>query len=186
MVRLHLAGREPDIDAMLVRVQNDLFDLGSRPMRPGSRREAALRAAARQRCAGQAPRGRDRSDERDPRAAAIFVLPGGTPAGAALHVVPTVSRRAERLIVELSTLPNETVSAPVLKYINRLSDFLFVAGRCVNDRGKADVLSVPGKTGDGRLSMSAVKPMSFRPAVLPLRPPAPRRGHRLDSRATGP
>ena len=74
-----------------------------------------------------------------------FVLPGGTPAGAALHVVRTVSRRAERLIVELSLLPDETVSAPVLKYINRLSDFLFVASRYVNDRGKADVLWVPGK-----------------------------------------
>jgi cob(I)alamin adenosyltransferase len=74
-----------------------------------------------------------------------FILPGGSAAGAALHVARTVSRRAERLVVELAALPDEPVSAPVLKYINRLSDFLFVAGRFVNDRGKADVLWVPGK-----------------------------------------
>jgi len=74
-----------------------------------------------------------------------FILPGGTAAGAALHVARTVSRRAERLMVELANLPDEAVSAPALKYINRLSDFLFVASRYVNDRGKGDILWVPGK-----------------------------------------
>jgi cob(I)alamin adenosyltransferase len=74
-----------------------------------------------------------------------FILPGGTPAGAALHVARTVSRRAERMMVELAAVPGETVSAPALKYINRLSDFLFVASRYVNDRGKGDILWVPGK-----------------------------------------
>ena len=75
-----------------------------------------------------------------------FVLPGGTPAAAALHVARTVSRRAERLMVELAALPDEPVSAPALKYINRLSDYLFVASRHVNNKGDGDVLWVPGKS----------------------------------------
>jgi cob(I)alamin adenosyltransferase len=74
-----------------------------------------------------------------------FILPGGTLAAATLHVARTVSRRAERAIVELSMVEGEQVSAPVLKYINRLSDFLFVASRYLNDRGKGDILWVPGK-----------------------------------------
>jgi len=74
-----------------------------------------------------------------------FILPGGSPAAAALHVARTVCRRAERVMVELASLPDEPVSAAALKYINRLSDFLFVAGRYVNDKGAADVLWVPGK-----------------------------------------
>jgi cob(I)alamin adenosyltransferase len=73
------------------------------------------------------------------------VLPGGTPAAIALHVSRTVSRRAERLMVELSRHETESVSAAALKYINRLSDFLFVASRYVNDKGRGDVLWVPGK-----------------------------------------
>ena len=74
-----------------------------------------------------------------------FVLPGGAPAAAALHLARTICRRAERLIVELSHRPNESVSAAVIKYVNRLSDFLFVASRYVNDNGARDVLWVPGK-----------------------------------------
>jgi len=74
-----------------------------------------------------------------------FVLPGGSPASAALHVARTVSRRAEREMVALAALPDEPVSAAALKYINRLSDFLFVAGRYVNDRGRSDILWVPGQ-----------------------------------------
>ena len=73
------------------------------------------------------------------------MLPGGTPAAAALHVARTVCRRAERLMVELAAQPDEPVGAAALKYINRLSDFLFVASRYVNDRGKSDVLWVPGQ-----------------------------------------
>ena len=65
-----------------------------------------------------------------------FVLPGGSPAAAALHVARTVCRRAERCMVELASVPGESVSAPALKYINRLSDLLFVASRYVNERGK--------------------------------------------------
>jgi cob(I)alamin adenosyltransferase len=74
-----------------------------------------------------------------------FVLPGGTPAAAALHVARTISRRAERLMVELAVVPDEPVSAPALKYINRLSDLFFVASRYANNRGKSDVLWVPGQ-----------------------------------------
>ena len=74
-----------------------------------------------------------------------FVLPGGSRGAAHLHVARTVCRRAERLIVELAADPDEPVSAPAVKYINRLSDLLFVASRYVNDLGKNDVLWVPGQ-----------------------------------------
>src|SRR5690606_5089219 len=74
-----------------------------------------------------------------------FVLPGGSPGAAALHMARTISRRAERLMVELAAMPDEPVSAAGLKYINRLSDYLFVASRFVNERGKSDVLWVPGQ-----------------------------------------
>jgi cob(I)alamin adenosyltransferase len=73
-----------------------------------------------------------------------FVLPAGTPAAAALHVCRCVSRRAERLIVELAARPGEQVGAPVLRYVNRLSDFLFVASRHANAKAGGDVLWVPG------------------------------------------
>jgi cob(I)alamin adenosyltransferase len=145
MVRVHLGDREPEVDAMLLRVQNDLFDLGADlcvPDRGEKLPYEPLRIADAQ--------VKRLEDEIDSMNAALeplrsFILPGGTPAAAALHVARTVSRRAERLMVKLSTLPGETVSAPALKYINRLSDFLFVAGRYVNDRGRSDVLWVPGK-----------------------------------------
>ena len=74
-----------------------------------------------------------------------FVLPGGCPAAAALHLARTVCRRAERLMVELATAPGETVGAEALKYVNRLSDYLFVASRYANDRGAKDVLWIPGQ-----------------------------------------
>ena len=75
-----------------------------------------------------------------------FVLPGGSPAAAALHLSRTVCRRAERLVVALAEKPGEAVSPAAIKYLNRLSDFLFVASRYANDRGGGDVLWVPGKT----------------------------------------
>jgi cob(I)alamin adenosyltransferase len=74
-----------------------------------------------------------------------FVLPGGTPAAAHLHVARTVCRRAERLMVELADQPGEHVSVVALKYANRLSDFLFVASRYANQKGAGDVLWVPGQ-----------------------------------------
>ena len=74
-----------------------------------------------------------------------FVLPGGSPASAFLHLARTVVRRAERLTVELAATPGETVNPQAIKYLNRASDFLFVAARVVNDNGAADVLWVPGQ-----------------------------------------
>ena len=74
-----------------------------------------------------------------------FVLPGGTAGAAALHVARTVCRRAERLLVELAAEPDEPVSEAAMRYLNRLSDLLFVASRYVNDRGERDVLWVPGQ-----------------------------------------
>ena len=74
-----------------------------------------------------------------------FILPGGSAASAHLHLARTIARRAERIMVDLVRKPDETVSAPALHYINRLSDFLFVAARYLNARGRADVLWVPGK-----------------------------------------
>ncbi len=145
MARVHLGGAHPDIDAMLGRIQNDLFDLGADLTVPegtqkGTREPLRIIDAQVQRL----------EDEIDSLNAELkplrsFVLPGGSPAAAALHVARTVCRRAERLMVELAAQPGEHVSAPALKYINRLSDLLFVASRHVNDRGQGDVLWVPGQ-----------------------------------------
>lgn len=145
MVRIHLGSAEPDVDAMILRIQNDLFDLGADLCVPDRGEELPyepLRMSD-----AQVKRLETEIDQLNAVLQPLksFVLPGGTPAAAALHVARTVSRRAERDMVELAALPNEPVNAAALKYINRLSDFLFVAGRYVNDRGKADVLWVPGK-----------------------------------------
>jgi cob(I)alamin adenosyltransferase len=144
MVRLHLA-EHPDVDAMLGRIQNDLFDLGADlcvPDRGPKAGTPSLRVTD-----AQVQRLEDEIDQMNGTLKPLrsFVLPGGTAAAAALHVARTVSRRAERVISELATVPDEPVSAPALKYINRLSDFLFVASRFVNDRGAGDVLWVPGQ-----------------------------------------
>src|SRR5262249_1589487 len=74
-----------------------------------------------------------------------FVLPGGTPAAAYLHLARTICRRAERMMVELAAKPDEPVSDAAIQYMNRLSDFLFVASRAANDNGAGDVLWGPGK-----------------------------------------
>ena len=74
-----------------------------------------------------------------------FILPGGAPLSAHLHLARTVCHRAERIMVALMDQPGEEVSAPSLKYVNRLSDYLFVAGRYANDRGAADILWAPGQ-----------------------------------------
>ncbi|TKW77286.1 MAG: cob(I)yrinic acid a,c-diamide adenosyltransferase, partial [Bradyrhizobium icense] len=74
-----------------------------------------------------------------------FILPGGTPAAAYLHVARTVCRRAERVMVELAAKPDEPVSEAAMHYMNRLSDFLFVASRAANNNGAGDVLWVPGQ-----------------------------------------
>ncbi len=145
MVRVHLAGGDVAVDEMLGRIQNDLFDLGADLCVPD--RGEKLPYEPLRMSDAQVKRLEDEIDQMNAVLQPLksFILPGGTPAAAALHVARTVSRRAERIMVELASLPNEPVSSAALKYINRLSDFLFVAGSYVNDHGKADVLWVPGK-----------------------------------------
>jgi cob(I)alamin adenosyltransferase len=145
MARVHLGTGLNSIDSKLVRIQNDLFDLGADlcvPAQPDEPEGKSLRISD-----AQVKRLEDEIDEMNAELKPLrsFVLPGGSPADAALHVARTVSRRAERLMVELAAHPDETVSAAALKYINRLSDFFFVASRYANDRGKSDVLWVPGQ-----------------------------------------
>lgn len=132
----------PAVDATLMRVQNDLFDLGAdlatiEARKPGP----ALRIVDTQVGRLEAEIDGLNADLSPLRS---FVLPGGTPAAAALHLCRTVCRRAERNMVALAGDPAESVAEPALRYINRLSDLFFVAARWVNDRGKADVLWVPG------------------------------------------
>jgi cob(I)alamin adenosyltransferase len=138
IARLHTAS-VPVVDAMLKRIQNDLFDLGADLCLPGSERLRIVDA--------QVKRLEQEIDllNEELKPLDSFVLPGGTPAAAHLHLARTIGRRAERIMVELAAQPNETVSIPAMHYINRLSDFLFVAGRYVNDRGRRDVLWVPGQ-----------------------------------------
>ena len=145
LARLHTAGPHPRLDAMLGRIQNDLFDLGADLATPEGDAPAArerLRIVD-----AQVERLEREIDELNAELAPLrsFVLPGGTPAAAALHLARTVCRRAERLMVELAADRAERVGGPALRYVNRLSDFLFVAGRHVNDKGARDVLWVPGQ-----------------------------------------
>lgn len=145
IVRTHLAGDETGVDAQLARIQNDLFDLGADLCIPDTGEKLPyepLRISA-----AQVTWLEEQIDAMNAELQPLrsFILPGGSPAAAALHLARTVSRRAERLMVELAADPDEPVGADALKYINRLSDYLFVASRFVNDRGKGDVLWVPGK-----------------------------------------
>ncbi|PPD30848.1 MAG: ATP:cob(I)alamin adenosyltransferase [Hyphomicrobium sp.] len=145
MVRIHMAGGQPGLDLKLVRIQNDLFDLGADlcvPDRGKKFEYEPLRITE-----SQVDRLEHEIDEMNAEMKPLksFILPGGSPAAAQFHVARTVCRRAERLIVELAAMPEEPVSEAVVKYMNRLSDFLFVAGRYVNDRGRSDVLWVPGQ-----------------------------------------
>jgi len=133
------------LDSMLARVQNDLFDLGADlclPDRGDKPDHEPLRISQ-----SQVKWLEDEIDAMNGEMVPLrsFVLPGGSPAAAALHMARTICRRAERLMVELADNPDEQVSGAALKYINRLSDYLFVASRYANDRGKADVLWVPGQ-----------------------------------------
>ncbi|MGX5826414.1 cob(I)yrinic acid a,c-diamide adenosyltransferase [Mesorhizobium sp. 43Arga] len=145
MARVHMAANHPAIDAMLSRIQNDLFDLGADLAVPDDGKPLGyepLRITSVQ---------TDRVEKdidllnKDLQPLKSFVLNGGAPAAAALHLARTVARRAERLMVALAQDPGEHVNREGLKYINRVSDFLFVAARAVNDNGNADVLWVPGK-----------------------------------------
>lgn len=139
---------DPDcarVDAMLLCIQNDLFDLGADLCTP----EPALKPDREplRVVQSQVDRLERKIDELNADLAPLdsFVLPGGSAAAAALHLARTVTRRAERLIVALAFAPGEKVGEPALKYVNRLSDFLFVAARYVNRKGKGDILWVPGQ-----------------------------------------
>ena len=144
MARLHTGG-DPNLDAMLARIQNDLFDLGADLCTPDKGEKLAyepLRIVQT-----QVDRLETEIDELNASLAPLrsFVLPGGAPAAAALHLSRTICRRAERLMVALSRTEGEVVSAPAMQYVNRLSDFLFVASRFANLTAGGDVLWTPGK-----------------------------------------
>jgi cob(I)alamin adenosyltransferase len=132
------------LDAILARIQNDLFDLGADLATPSAADEA--QAPRLRILESQVTRLESEIDELNARLAPLtsFVLPGGSAAAAALHLARTVCRRAERGCVALAE--REAVSAAALKYINRLSDLLFVAARFANDEGRGDVLWTPGAT----------------------------------------
>jgi cob(I)alamin adenosyltransferase len=143
LARLHTRS-EPALDAMLARIQNDLFDLGAELCYPDESKDARGRLSVSD---AQVERLESEIDtlNRELQPLRSFVLPGGTPAASFLHLARTISRRAERLMVALAARPNEPVGGSALRYINRLSDFLFVAARYANDKGKSDVLWVPGQ-----------------------------------------
>ncbi len=145
LARLHTADTHPELDAMLGRIQNDLFDLGADLATPDT--GADLGYEPLRIVASQVERLEADIDSvnRNIKPLRSFVLPGGSPAAAALHLARTVARRAERLMVELSLKEGEIVSAEAIKFMNRVSDFLFVAARAVNDNGERDVLWVPGQ-----------------------------------------
>jgi cob(I)alamin adenosyltransferase len=129
---------------MLARIQNDLFDLGADLCYPDESKDARGRLQVTDAQVERLEREIDTLNaELEPLRS--FVLPGGSAAASFLHLARTISRRAERLIVALAARKSETVGAPALRYINRLSDFLFVAARFANDKGKSDVTWVPGQ-----------------------------------------
>jgi cob(I)alamin adenosyltransferase len=145
IARLHTADDQV-LDAVLSRIQNDLFDVEADLCMPSE--------------GGKGPGGakltvtdaqviwlESEIDRLNAELAPLksFILPGGSPSAAYLHLARTVCRRAERIMVALADKPGESVTAAALKYVNRLSDFLFVAARRMNDKGAADVLWVPGQ-----------------------------------------
>lgn len=145
MARVALDGGHQQLDAMLSRIQNDMFDLGADLATPdtGEKLEyEPLRIVASQVARVEADIDTLNKSLKPLRS---FVLPGGSPAAAALHLARTVARRAERAMVQLAEMPGEKVGEDAIRYINRVSDLLFVAARAVNDNGEADVLWVPGE-----------------------------------------
>jgi len=145
MARLHAATEDAELDAMLGRISNDLFDLGADLSTPETGKPQAFEPlriieAQVERIEGEINR---LNETLSPLRS--FVLPGGTPGAVHLHLARTVCRRAERLMTELAATEGEAIGAPALKYVNRLSDFLFVASRFLNAKAGGDVLWVPGK-----------------------------------------
>jgi cob(I)alamin adenosyltransferase len=146
LARLHTKTLElQPLDAMLARAQNDLFDLGADLCVPDTGKD--LGYAPLRMTAAQGERLEREIDELNGGLAPLrsFVLPGGHPAAAYLHLARTVCRRAERLMVELKAKPGENVSEAAMIFVNRLSDFLFVASRWANARHGGDVLWVKGE-----------------------------------------
>ncbi|MCH2395471.1 cob(I)yrinic acid a,c-diamide adenosyltransferase [Oceanibaculum sp.] len=147
IARLHTASL-PDADAMLGRIQNDLFDLGADLCTPDDGKDLGyepLRILD-----SQVQRLEREIDAMNAELAPLssFVLPGGTPASTHLHLARTLARRAERAITRLSR--REPVNPAALQYVNRLSDHLFVLGRFLNDKGAGDVLWIPGATREAQ------------------------------------
>ena len=144
LARLHTHNSDQALDAMLARIQNDLFDLGAELCHPDDSNDARGRLSVTD---TQVARLENEIDtlNRELEPLRSFVLPGGTPAACLLHLARTISRRAERLMVALAARPSEPVGGSALRYINRLSDFLFVAARYANDKGDTDVLWVRGQ-----------------------------------------
>jgi cob(I)alamin adenosyltransferase len=143
LARQHAQG---DVDAALKRVSNDLFDLGADLCTPDMHKDAELPYTPLRMIEAQVKRLEDEIDAMNARLTPLrsFILPGGSALAAQLHLCRTVCRRAERGVVELATM--EEVNAEAVKYLNRLSDWFFVAGRIANNDGKDDVLWVPGLT----------------------------------------
>ena len=144
LARMHTRKTDPALDAKLARIQNDLFDLGADLCFPEETKDGtpSLRVSD-----AQVARLETEIDEMNASLEPLrsFVLPGGSAAASFLHLARTVSRRAERLVVALAARPDEPVSEQAIRYVNRLSDFLFVAARFANDKGTSDVTWVPGK-----------------------------------------
>ncbi len=143
LARLHA---EDEMDAALTRIQNDLFDLGADLCTPDMEKDAERAHTPLRIAESQVERLEAEIDAMNRRLEPLrsFILPGGTPLAAHLHHARTTARRAERLMVELATV--EGVNDAAMRYINRLSDWLFVASRIANDEGRGDVLWEPGKT----------------------------------------
>jgi cob(I)alamin adenosyltransferase len=143
IARLH-AGGDPELDAMLGRIQNDLFDLGADLATP--ERDKPLGWTPLRIVEAQVTRLETEIDLMNEAIPPLnsFILPGGSALSAYLHAPRTICRRAERLIAQLAATPGEIVSPFALAYANRLSDFLFVAARRANGNGDDDVLWVPG------------------------------------------
>ena len=141
MARLHATG---DMDAQLAMIQNDLFDLGADLCRPDMEKDGEAEYPVLRMTDAQVKRLEGQIDAMTKMVEPLrsFILPGGSALAAHLHLCRTVSRRAERLTVELATM--ESVNPAAVKYLNRLSDWFFQAARIANDNGKEDVLWVPG------------------------------------------
>lgn len=141
MARLHASG---EMDAQLAAIQNDLFDLGADLCRPDMEKDAESEYPPLRMSDTQVERLEAEIDVMNDILEPLrsFILPGGSPLAAHLHLCRTVSRRAERLSVELATM--EAINPAAVKYLNRLSDWCFVASRIANNDGKDDVLWVPG------------------------------------------